>query len=281
MKIKLLVAAVALSTTAFAQAEERVASFDLGTLDTLDELGLSDQIVGVPYQNLPDYLSRYQDERYTDIGGLRSPDFDALAESAPSLIFYSGRQGEWSGEFEEIATAVNTGVQGDDYLEAFDATVHDIASRLDAEEQAEQALKALHAHIDAQREALSDAPRVLVVTHNDGSLSYNRHAVVHDVLQLPALDIPDGVPSETFGERTFIRLSADAIAQIAPDVVLVVDRSAAIGNDPLDTDALENELTDAGAEDVRVAVLTPALWYLSGGGLQSLKMQVDEVVEAL
>ncbi|RUR35350.1 ABC transporter substrate-binding protein [Vreelandella populi] len=282
MKIKVLATSLLLSVaSAAAYGEDRVATFDLGSLDTLDELGLSEQVVGVPQQNLPDYLSQYEDERYTDIGGLRSPDIEALNNSKPHLIFFTGRQGEWQQDMEVIAPLLNTSVQGDDYLTAFDDNVRQIASRLHAEARAEEALEELHAHIEEQRQALANAPRVLVATHNQGGLTLNTHPVVHDVLGLETLDMPDSVTSETRGSRTFTPLSSEAIAEIKPDVILIVDRSAAIGDEPADMEALEHTLADAGASDVRLVSLTPALWYLSGGGLQSLKMQIDEVVEAL
>ncbi|MEA2117671.1 ABC transporter substrate-binding protein [Halovibrio sp. HP20-50] len=281
LKICAFTATLLLSTASIAQAEQRIATFDLGSLDTLDALGLSEQVVGVPKASLPDYLEQYTSDDYADIGGLRSPDMDAISESEPSLILYTGRQGDWEAELSDIAPLLNTSLQGDDYLSAFDANVRELASRLDAESEAEEALEILHAAIESQREALSDAPRTLVVTHNSGNLMLNQHPVVHEVLEVDALEMPDSVISETRGTRTFTPLSAEAIGEIDPAVVLVVDRSAAIGDEPADADALTRTLADAGAEDAQVIMLTPALWYLSGGGLQSLALQVKEVSAAL
>ncbi|CAM3522331.1 ABC transporter substrate-binding protein [Halomonas sp. FME1] len=277
---KTLAATLLVSIAATANADQRIATFDLGSLDTLDALGASEQVVGIPKQSLPDYLSAYSSDAYTDLGGLKNPDFEAIAESEPSLIFYTGRQSDWETELAEIAPLLNTRLQGDDYLASFDENVRQIASHIDAEARAEEALEALHADIEAQREALSNAPRTLVVTHNGGNLMLNQHPVVHDVLGVAALEMPDSVTSETRGTRTFTPLSPDAIAEIAPDVVLVIDRSAAIGDEPADAEALAQALDDAGA-NTKLVLLTPALWYLSGGGLQSLKLQIDEVVNAL
>ncbi|BBI64592.1 hypothetical protein HSBAA_58980 [Vreelandella sulfidaeris] len=52
---------------------------------------------------------------------------------------------------------LNTSLQGDDYLAAFDANVRELASRLGADSDAEEALEILHAEIESQREALSNA----------------------------------------------------------------------------------------------------------------------------
>ncbi|MBE0462049.1 MAG: ABC transporter substrate-binding protein [Halomonadaceae bacterium] len=282
MKSQVLAASLIFTAvSSIAHAQERIATFDLGSLDTLDALGASEQVVGIPKQVLPDYLSKYNADAYTDLGGLRDPNLEAVAQSEPTLILYTGRQGDWEAEFEEIAPLMNTSLQGDDYLAAFDDNVRQIASKVEAEERAEEALEALHADIERQREALDEALRVLVVTHNDGNLGLNTHPVVHDVLGIKKLEMPDSVTSVQRGNRTFTPLTMEAIGEINPDVLLVVDRSAAIGNDAADTQALEQALSDAGASETRLVVLTPALWYLSGGGLQSLKLQIDEVVDAL
>lgn len=274
-------ATLLLTAVSVAQASQRIATFDLGSLDTLDALGLSEQVVGVPKSSLPDYLEQYANDEVTDIGGLRSPDIEALTDSKPHFILFTGRQGDWQRELEVIAPTLNTSLQGDDYLTSFDDNVRQLATLLHAEERAEEALKVLHADIANKRDALSDAPSTLVVTHNGGNLMLNQHSVVHDVLGVAALEMPDSVISETRGTRTFTPLSADAIAEIDPEVVLVIDRSAAIGDEPAEADALTQMLSDAGAENTRVVMLTPALWYLSGGGLQSLPLQIEEVTSAL
>ena len=282
MKFATTTTAILLATaSATASADQRIATFDLGSLDTLDALGLKEQVVGVPKASLPDYLEQYAADDVTDIGGLRSPDMDALGESEPSLILYTGRQGEWEEELSEIAPLLNTSLQGDDYLTAFDANIRELASRLAVEGKAEEALGTLHAEIETQREALSNAPSTLVVTHNGGNLMLNQHPVVHDVLGVATVEMPASVTSETRGTRTFTPLSPEAISEIDPEVLLVVDRSAAIGDEPADADALAKTLLDAGAEKAQVVMLTPALWYLSGGGLQSLALQVEEVAAAL
>ena len=282
MTLKIITTALLLSmASAAASADARIASFDLGSLDTLDALGLGEQVVGVPKQSLPAYLEQYAGDAYTDIGGLRSPDMAALRESEPSLILYTGRQGDWEAELGDIAPLLNTSLQGDDYLAAFDANVRELASRVAADSDAETALEMLHNEIESQRDALRNAPRTLVVTHNGGNLMLNEHPVVHEVLGVEALAIPDSVPSETRGTRTFTPLSPEVVGEIDPEIVLVIDRSAAIGDEPADADRLSQTLLNAGAEDAQVVMLSPALWYLAGGGLQSLALQIKEVSAAL
>ena len=268
------------SASAAASAEQRIATFDLGSLDTLDALGVSEHVVGVPKASLPSYLEQYDADTYTDIGGLRSPDMAALADANPTLIVHTGRQAEWAEALGEIAPLFDASVPGEAYLAAVERNVRELASQLDVESEAEEALTTLNSEIEHQREALQDAPTTLVVTHNGGNLMLNQHPVVHQVLGITALEMPESVTPEVRGERTFTPLSADAIAEINPEIVLVIDRSAAIGDEPADADQLRATLADAGAES-QLVLLTPALWYLSGGGLQSLRLQIEEVAAAL
>ncbi|WP_104204799.1 ABC transporter substrate-binding protein [Billgrantia saliphila] len=262
-------------------ADERIAVYDLGSLDTLDSLALETHVVAVPKQSLPDYLKHFEANAYVDIGGLRSPDLDALAAVEPSLIVMTGRQNDWREAFERMADIHDAGLSGDTYLAGVEANVRRLAERLNAGERAEAALRELHDALEAARTSLSATAEVLVVTHNGGNLALNAHPVVHEVLGLAQPSLPEGVTSETRGERTFTPLSPEAIAQMSPEVVFVIDRSAAIGDEPVKLETLRQSLEEAGGADIRLAMLTPELWYLSGGGLESLRLQVEEVVAAL
>ncbi|WP_445395929.1 ABC transporter substrate-binding protein [Zobellella sp. An-6] len=279
--IKVLSATGLLLAGQMALAAERVASFDHGSLDTLDALGLGEQVVAVPKQALPGYLARYAADGYVDIGGLRSPDFAALTAAAPSLILITGRQGDLQARLEAVAPVRDMSLAGEGYWEGFSHKVRTLAGEFEASAAADQALAELERDIAELRNGMDTDSRVLVVTHNDGRYSLRNDPVVSGLLGLEAPALPAGVESRSSGNRTFTPLTPAQIAQAAPDVLLVVDRSAAIGTGALDPAALRGELDAAGGESVKLGYLSPALWYLSGGGLQSLRLQLEEVAEAL
>ncbi len=60
----------------------------------------------------------------------------------------------------------------------------------------------------------------------------------------------------------------------------MVDRTLAIGgDDSANSDILNNDLiqaTNAGQNN-KIITLTSDLWYLSGGGLESTKLMIEEV----
>lgn len=289
MKLTAVVAAAVLSlSTGLAVADdasvakqgkttERAVVLDFGALDTLDALGLQASVVAVPRQGLPEYLSQFDNERYADVGGLKTPNLETIAKLSPSMVLMTGRSGEHREALEEITTVVDVSLGTDtDYMTAFDANIRKLAERFGAGEQAEKKLKELHEKVSKARTEVPKEAKVLVVTHNDGRLMLNKHPVVYQVLQLPEPVLPPNVKSEKRGERVFTPLSVEAIQEIKPAVLLVVDRSAAIGGEPLHPESLQKSLGNT-----KIKVLSPALWYLSGGGLQSLSLQIDEVVDAL
>lgn len=63
----------------------------------------------------------------------------------------------------------------------------------------------------------------------------------------------------------------------------MVDRDAVVTEGASAKDAIENALvkkTNA-YKDGKMFYLNPEVWYLSGGGLQSVSLMVDEVEKAL
>ena len=65
-------------------ASPSVISFDHGSLDTLDALGLGDHILAVPKQSLTAYLSDYAGDAYPYAGGLKSLDLGVIRKLQPA-----------------------------------------------------------------------------------------------------------------------------------------------------------------------------------------------------
>ncbi|NHI01079.1 ABC transporter substrate-binding protein [Oceanimonas sp. MB9] len=284
MKLATVLSAAGLvlaSQLAMAAAPARIVSFDHGSLDTLDALGLGKQVVAVPKQAMPAYLSAYTGAAFNDAGSLKEPDIDALKAAEPSLILITGRQGGSREQLETVAPVRDVTLQGDDYWSAFSARVRSLAGELGAADGGERALGQLERRLAELRAGINGDPEVLVVTHNEGKFSLRHEAVVEQLLKLKAPELPDGVDSVTHGARSFTPLTPALMAQMQPAAVLVVDRSAAIGGEPLEQASLRQALDAAGGQDIRLGYLSPALWYLSGGGLQSVRLQAEEVAAVL
>lgn len=257
-----------------------VVSYDWGSVDTLEVLGLEAQVVGLPSQAAPAYMQHLLEGR-ADVGGLKTPDVEAVAAAEPQLILVTGRQGEAAESLGEIAEVVDVSLAEGPYFSAFGDKVLGLAERFDAETEAEAALADLSEYIEQARASLPETLSVMVVTHNDGNFSLRQEPVVGELLQLAAPAVPEDVESVQRGARTFTPLTLEIMVRMSPDALLVVDRSSAVGEEPLDVSALQDTLADQGGESIEVVPLSADLWYISGDGLGSIRAQVDEVVEAI
>lgn len=279
----LLVSTLPLAAQADSTAADEgpsLVSFDWGAADTLEALGLESHLVGLPHQAAPGYMAPLLEGR-ADVGGLKSPDLDAIEALSPGLILITGRQSAVQEDLQAVAETRDVTLAEGDYLEALSDKVKGLAALYGAEVQAEERLEALHADIESARESLADAVDAMVVTHNDGHYSLRQEPVVSELLQIDQPEVPESVEPVSHGSRTFYPVTPDVLAEMSPDVVFVVDRSAAIGGTPLEASTLQEGLARAGAEATRVEVLSPGLWYLSGDGLQSVRAQMDEITQAL
>jgi iron complex transport system substrate-binding protein len=261
----------------------KAAIFDLGSLDTITALGLESQVVGVPKQVLPDYLKQFNDARYTDVGGLKTPDLEAIKTLNPDLIVITGRQAGQKAALEDIATVKQVNASGENYWESFSKNTTSVAALFNAESAADTALAELNADIESTKAGIKDHPRILFITHNNGSFGLRDEPIATQLLGLEPSKVPSHVTPQKRGTRTFTSLSVSDIAQMKPTTLFIVDRSAAIGNteEALDIKKLKADLVDKGGQSIQVAYLSPKLWYLSGNGLQSLRLQVKEIADAL
>ena len=259
----------------------RVVLFDFGVYDTMKQLGLADNVAGLPLSNLPEYLKGQVNSNVVDAGGMKTPDLAKIAELKPDLIVITGRQGKSFDELSKIAPTVNLGTGGDDYLKSAQANIALIGQLYDIDNKTAEALAALNKTvIQAQEKAAKSGKKVLVMLHKDGKLFPNKQPVVYQVVKAVGVDLPVDANAEK-GKRPL--LIPDVVADLNPDVILVIDRSAAIGAGAWDKAAFETDgvkKTNA-YKDGKIIVLQPDLWYLSGGGLDSLNRQVQAVAAAL
>jgi len=255
---------------------KKVVVFDFGILDTLDKLGV--EVAGVPQKNIPEYLSKYKDSKYTNVGGLKEPDFEAISELAPDVIFISGRQSASYEEFSKIAPTVYVAVDSTNYVESFKNNMNIVGDIFDKKQEVTEELAKIDESIASINEKAKTLDgKSLVVLVNDGSLSAygskSRFGIIHDVFGLAAAD--ENIEASTHGQS----VSFEYVAEKNPQYLFVVDRGAAVGGKSSAEKVLDNKLvngTDAAKND-HIIYLDPNYWYLSGGGLISTAEMIKEV----
>lgn len=263
---------------------ERVVVFDYSTLDTLDALGLGDSVVGVMQGPLmPPHLAQYNGEAYTNIGSFFEADLEAVNALDPDLIIVALRTGPFFEDLSAIAPVVDTTVSWDDPYNTFQEYVTNIGIIFGQEAEAADALAAIDAQV-AETQALAESSgyQGLIVLTSGGEVSGygpgSRFGLIHDLLGVAPTT--DTMVAETHGDT----ITFEFILEQNPDVIYVIDRDAAIGQEG-DTavQILDNELvnsTNAGSSQ-NIVYLDGAAWYIATDGLTMFSTRISEVASGL
>lgn len=266
----------ALGETAVTTNPERVVVFDLGILDSLDALGVN--VIGVPQKSLPEYLSKYAGEEYTNIGTLKEPDMETIFALTPDLIIISGRQADYYEELSKIAPTVHLGVDNADYLGSFKNNMNTLGQIFGKEkevatkvEDIEKAIAELNAKVTEKNVS------GLVTLANDGEFSVygqeSRFGIIHKEFGVAPVD--PTIEAGTHGQKA----TFEYVAEKNPQYIFVVDRGAVTGGESPAKELFDNELvarTDAYKND-NIVYLDPVIWYTSVGGFTSTAKMVEEV----
>lgn len=269
----------ALGTTEITKKVERVAIFDIGMLDTFDQLDL-DVEIAVPSNGMPSYLTNYADN--TIVGTLHEPDFEALFNFQPDLIIISGRSEAYYEELVKVAPTWFAKVDTKNMYEEFKVNVETLGKIFHEEAKVQEELDRL----DTQKAEIVSITKdlqeeALIVLTNNGKMSAygtgSRFGFLHDDLQITPID--KTIDVSTHGQE----IGYEYILKVNPDFLFVVDRTQIAGGDISSNDTINNEFvkqTTAYQND-KVIFLNPETWYVAGAGLQSFSMMMDEVLQAV
>lgn len=260
---------------------EKVIIFDLGILDMYKELGLT--VGGVPKSNLSDNLKEFEDEKYLNAGTLFEPLFEEIAEYGPDLIIISGRAENNYDELNKIAPTISLNTVNGDFmgsvtrrLETLKALYPETANKIDGElKEITDGVAELKA-----KASESDKQTLFLLANGDTISIYgpgSRFGMIYDDFGFTALE---GV---TYDESTHgQQISFEFIGEHNPDMIIVMDRVAATGQEGTAAqDLLNNDLvnkTNAVKND-EVIYVNPFVWYLETGGLNATKVMIQELTE--
>ena len=262
---------------------QRIIAFDFGSLDTLEALDVD--VIGIPKANIPSYLSEYKDDKYVNFGSLKEPDFEAIYAAKPDLIIVSDRQESIYDQFSEIAPTINLNINVNNYLTSLDSHVDTLGKLFGKEDEAQAQLKALQENIDAVKAKTAETTdTALILLANDGKVSAygpgSRYGFIHDTLGFKPAD--DSIQVSRHGQN----VTFEYVMNLNPDYIFVIDRSAVVSTGTGETSAkqlVENDLVKntKAFQNGKIVYLDPNVWYLSGGGLKSTQIMVDDISKAL
>lgn len=260
---------------------QRVVVMDYGTLDTLDALGVKAKLA-LPKKNIPSYLAKFRDGDSVDVGGLKEFNLETINAFKPDFIIISARQQDYYDELSAIAPVYVVDALAKDQVAEAEKRVKLFGEVFGVSEKAEAAWKKIAEAIARTKEKAGKASKkALVLLTNDGKISAygsgSRFGIVHDGLGVSQAD-----PSIKVGIHGQL-VNYEYIATINPDIIFVIDRSAAIGVRSKDAKVLDNALVakTKASKNNAIIKLDPECWYLSGGGLQSLSKMISEIETAI
>jgi|SRR5690625_3824154 len=259
---------------------EKIIVFDFGALDTLDKLGI--EVTGVPQGNIPAYLDKYSSNDYENVGSLKEPDFEKIAEIDPDLIIISGRQSTLYDQLEELGPTVYIGIDTTRYMDSFKENLNIIGEIFDKTAEIEEEINTIEQSIETlQEKASKQNKKGLIILANDNKISAygpnSRFGIIHDVFGIPAVD--ENIEASTHGQN----VSFEYIRETDPDLLYVIDRTAAVGGETSAESLVENKLSEStkAYQNDQIYYLNPDYWYLSGGGLASVVAMIDEIAASL
>src|SRR5699024_3296203 len=123
------------------------------------------------------------------------------------------------------------GVDTTRYMDSFQENSEVIGELFDQEEEIAKRLTDIEEQIEQLKEkAQSIDQKSLIILANDDKISAygenSRFGIIHDVFGIEAAD--DNIDAATHG----MNISFEYIVDIDPDLLYVIDRSAAIGEEP-------------------------------------------------
>lgn len=261
---------------------KRVVVFDYGVADILKNLGV-DAVVGLPKNGkMPEILSNYSDDKYTNVGSLKETDFEAVESLNPDLIIIGGRQAEDIDSFKEIAPTVNLAVDGQDYMNSFKTVVTDLGNLFDKQDEAKKAIDEIEAKIAKVNKTVTEKGLTAsVVMANEGSISVfsakSRYGLIYNGLGFTEVD--KNIDDSTHGQQ----VSFEYFLENKSDYVFVVDRGAVTGKGEAASKLFDNEVMNKTevAKNGNIVYLNSVIWYTMTGGIESTNQMIDEIADAI
>lgn len=266
-----------------------VVATDNRTFETLDSWGVELSAAAVAL--MPDTISYTQDDSIVDLGNHREPDLEAVVAAQPDLIINGQRFTQYAEDFAQLAPGAvvldldpRDGEPFDEELRRQTLALGEIFGK---QAEAEALVADFDASIERVNAAYDPEDTVMGVIVSGGEIGYvvpgtgRTLGPLFDIFSLtPALEVEGSTDHQ--GDD----ISVEAIADANPDLLLVMDRDAAIGADdpnysPAET-VLENSEALANVTAIQEGniVYTPADTY-TNEGIQTYTEYFNTLADAL
>lgn len=272
-------------TTVVPKNPKRVVVMDIGVLDSLDYLDIHPEMLATCSSYLPKYIDKYKDNT-VDIGQMKNVDIEKINATKPDLIIISGRQSPYYKQLSEIAPTIDLSIDNNDYLVSFENKMKILGEIFDKEDMVTNRLFGIKSKIDTIRTDSRNKNKygLLVLTTGNSLHAYGpgmRYSFVFDVFGLQTVVNKDrNEDTKSPGGKT---ISYEYILETNPDYIMVIDRDFSVNLGESAKRLFDNDLIKKtkAYQTNNIYYLDSDIWYLSGGGLESIDIMMDDIINIL
>ena len=272
-------------TTVVPKNPKRVVVMDIGVLDSLDYLDIHPEMLATCSSYLPKYIDKYKDNTI-DIGQMKNIDIEKIQSTKPDLIIISGRQSPYYKQLSEIAPTIDLSIDNNDYLVSFENKMRILGEIFDKEDMVTNRLFGIKSKIDTIRTDSRNKNKygLLVLTTGNSLHAYGpgmRYSFVFDVFGLQTVVNKDrNEDTKSPGGKT---ISYEYILETNPDYIMVIDRDFSVNLGESAKRLFDNDLIKKtkAYQTNNIYYLDSDIWYLSGGGLESIDIMMDDISNIL
>ncbi len=264
---------------------EKVVVLNWQTVDFLDSVGMGDKIVGIiKGGSVPEHLAKYaEDESIASVGGMKEPDFEAIMELEPDIIFSSDRTESMYQEFSAIAPTFAAFVDyGDSFMEGYKALAEKHGQIFGIEGEVAEIIAGYETRIAAIADFAEGKTALLGIFA--GGLN-----TLGDTGRCNIITTDMGFTNLAAGEDVNHGnvSSYELFLELNPDYMFILDKDTAVGTEAvaakeqMETDNPVIAETDA-YKNGNIFYLEPdTAWYVADGGITSLDLMIANIEEAL
>lgn len=264
-----------------------VVSLDMAAIDTMTALGVEDALTGAS-NIVPVYLADAV-AGAEDVGSMFEPDFEAIAELQPDVIFISARSASVYEDLIEIAPVVYFNYPGIDNPNIVDTVVSnvellgEIFNKTDEAAVLVDELKTAVADTSETVAALENRDALMLIVTGKEINAYgpeveSRYGYVFNIFNFNSTVSQEELDAEA--NKHGQSISFEFIAEIDPDYIFVIDRGVVAGStDVTASDTLDNAFVEntKAFQNGNIVYVSPEEWYLTVGGYNSLMTIVNEL----
>lgn len=259
---------------------QKVYVFDMGSLETLADLGIS--VAGIPKDFVPTHLKSYLENTHVvDVGSILQPNLEKLSTENADLIIISSLHASDYKALTSIAPTVSLGVDSRNYTASVLKNLATIGNIFGVSEITDQKIALLKADLEAAKKIIAPSQKkIMLLMYNSGAFStfgpQARYSFVFNDLQ--AKSAANTEDTSTHGTV----ISSEYISKANPDILFIIDRNEIMDGVKTNPKDVENALIQKtkAYKNKQIYYLDPNIWYISGGGTYSMKHMITDIKQA-